>query len=501
MTRRPPFLSQPWSSASVITLLVLGSITVYLAQWLQLPLYPDEVAMRLYAERAFTDGLVQYKLYPQCAADAQAIPLTLVPAAYTLGLLDFIPAWQGVRLLPMLALGALVIASGAWIRDLCRRQRMAPWPLAWLCAAFIGVSGGGLVLSRPEVFVLLQLALIVVTLSRRRPLTRMQTIGLAVAQLLATTLCLATHMVGLLLVPLSVIALLRLLKAQPRTLALCLVALACIVLQALPYWQFSCRADPPLAHAYEAYEGAPLSFSAPKTGLARFIQRVKLYPQHFRYKQQFNPGYLPPVETPATRALNIPIYATALASLFAIFCAAALSTAGVMRSHAGRLRTGQWRALYASLRDDDRVVFAGAALTVTALFAFDLSSNFYRVFFLQLVIAILLAFAAARLRPSLARIIGIGMLLLCLASALANSFTLVPPFRQGFEGTGTRLQTDWPAVARDVATLAPRCGITPASRNLIVDDLTYAALRTTRTPCISIITGPASSPWPASGRN
>jgi hypothetical protein len=65
---------------SVCGISVVAATLFYLFQWLDMPLYPDEVALRLQKARYFADGAISFGLFP-CPSNAQPIPIIFRPAA------------------------------------------------------------------------------------------------------------------------------------------------------------------------------------------------------------------------------------------------------------------------------------------------------------------------------------------------------------------------------------------------------------------------------------
>src|SRR5258708_19451181 len=80
---------------------VLGIAILYIAQRLQMPLYPDEVALRLWKARFLADGPVEYSVLPQCPSNVKDIPTILRPVAYLFSVFDFSYGWSFVREIPL----------------------------------------------------------------------------------------------------------------------------------------------------------------------------------------------------------------------------------------------------------------------------------------------------------------------------------------------------------------------------------------------------------------
>ena len=124
---------------------VLGVAFFYLLQWADLPLYQDEVALRVSRARFLTDGWTDYGLFAQCKSNTRTIALIFQPFAYLYSAFDAAFGWTGIRALPITG---VLIALGIALTQILARRALAP--SLWLLTGLIGVAGSGLVLSRME---------------------------------------------------------------------------------------------------------------------------------------------------------------------------------------------------------------------------------------------------------------------------------------------------------------------------------------------------------------
>lgn len=72
-----------------------------------MPIYPNEIALRLPSARALVDGAILYPPVPRCATGARGIPWPLIPVAYLFSASDFAFGWSYLRAFPI---GAILAA-------------------------------------------------------------------------------------------------------------------------------------------------------------------------------------------------------------------------------------------------------------------------------------------------------------------------------------------------------------------------------------------------------
>ena len=126
----------------VCGLTVLGIASLYLSQWLQMPLYQDEVALRVLRARLLVDGATDYGLFAQCTSNIRTTASIFWPVAWLYAAFDGAFGWAGVRAVPI---GVVLFAFGIVLAQILG-ARVRAASLA-LLASLIGVAGSGLVLS------------------------------------------------------------------------------------------------------------------------------------------------------------------------------------------------------------------------------------------------------------------------------------------------------------------------------------------------------------------
>jgi len=126
-------------------LAVFGIAAFYLLQWLQMPLYQDEVALRISGARFLVDGATDYGLFGQCKSNVRTIALVFQPVAWLYSAFDAAFGWAWVREVPV---AGVLLAFGVVLAQVLANRMFALSLL--LPAGLIGVAGSGLVMSRME---------------------------------------------------------------------------------------------------------------------------------------------------------------------------------------------------------------------------------------------------------------------------------------------------------------------------------------------------------------
>jgi hypothetical protein len=115
-----------------------------------------------------------------------------------------------------------------------------------------------------------------------------------------------------------------------------------------------------------------------------------------------------------------------------------------------------------------------------ALFIVDVPTNFYRAFYINFSLAMINALALAGLKgPARSALwpIGTVSIVLCILSATATREEIKPKFLAGWAGPSISLGTNWSATRLAVTELAGKCGIGAKDPRIIIDDLTFDAMR------------------------
>lgn len=457
---------------------------VYLCQWLQLPLYPDEVAFRLLKSRYLVDGAIDFGLMP-CQANAQPIPVIFRPIAYFLSVADFALDWTLVRAGPLVAV-LLLLATALFL--LLRRGAIEASLI--LTAGLIGVAGAGLLLSRGETPMLLLGSVCLIgyaIIDRGRNHAVVAGIYLTIAAGLAL-LAFFIHLEALILAPvlLLILAAIGFQQRSRTTRVLACLSIVCVIAGA---WASSrsikvnCP-EFPIIEATVNSKGLPgfLSQSSRTEIESYFKEKLPDYADRFVFKAEYDLNYLPGVD-PASHGdlvsvlngairyavwLNL-IVAFGVMIIFGAFSAMTLFRKGGSYGENVRLL----------LRTPSVYLCLGIAGHL-ALLVYDVPTEFYRSFHIHFMLVILNALALSSLRGKARWVlwpIGIAALFLSLSSAVMSGLEIGDKFAAGWSGPSLTLQTDWNAVRADVKEANKMCQIAADDVGIVIDDLTFGAMK------------------------
>jgi hypothetical protein len=114
------------------------------------------------------------------------------------------------------------------------------------------------------------------------------------------------------------------------------------------------------------------------------------------------------------------------------------------------------------------------------LFVVDIPTSFYRAFYIHFALVLINALALTGLR-GIVRVglwpIGVFSLLLCILSGAVVRDEIKPKFAAGWSGPSIQVDTNWRAVRLEVTKLAAKCGITEKESRIIIDDMTFDAMK------------------------
>lgn len=466
-------------------IVTLGSIAVTMLALLQVPLFYDEIALRIRVGRGLIEGFSFTSYFPECKAAAIATPWLLLPAHRLLSWWDQTMGWQAIRLVPLFAVMAVALLT-----SLLARRADQPRSLLLLCGGFVGVAGTSFILSRPEYLNLWHVAAILLTfgLARRPRLGGWLVVSVVGMHVFVVTLSLIAHQQALLLVPFSFVACMQLLRG--RAVAACIVGflLAASCMQSFDYYRMNCPGDPALARAMAETQGSGVArLEASKDFMQRMAHRGYRYVQQFVFRDdpQSLSMPLPPVTGTFASLMNGPVVIVVVGH--ALLLGALLLILGRDRwNHYCSLQWQGWRTTLNLLANDGRFLLLCAAGLLVFYSLYEVSGAFYRAHFRNFLTALLLALAAGHVVLPRARrwltAWAVFVVLTCLGSAALLWWQVVPGLKAHAAPIGVPLDQDWAARQRQVDTLAARCGLDTKQPGLIVDDLTYALLRSTPQP-------------------
>lgn len=460
--------------------LILASIALYMLAWIDVPLFYDEVAFRMASGRGFLEGFVKQNYFAQCRAELPTQPLFL-PVHYFYSWWDEAWGWAGLRTVPLLALTALV-------SSMLYRQRLALLPVMVLSGAFIGVTGLGFILSRPEYLLLLHAAAIIATwrVAQRPQPSLALVLGVLTVHGAVVCFSLFAHMQGLLLMPLSFLACLQLLRGRKILGVVAALFLVVTAFHGLAQAKFFCPEDPVLEQALNHTQGNGYGRYESDNFLIKTAKRAWRFERTFLFRA--NPEiYSQPIpSTAAARLVNPLILALVTLNGIALVAATGAVALRLWRTHGSALRRRAWRLLLNDLLAQGMVLWFAAALLLLFYSWYDVAGSFYRAHARHLLTVVLLVLFCLHMpAPKRTRLwLAWGWLAVvtCIASTIAAWVWVAPPLANGHAGVGVPRTIDARARDETVRALAKRCGIAPDASRVVVDDATYTALRTHHRP-------------------
>lgn len=468
-------------------LAILAIAALYLSQWIQMPLYQDEVALRVLRGRFLVDGATDYGLFAQCASNIRTIASIFWPVAWLYAAFDAAFGWAGVRALPV---AVVLFALGiVLVQILGARVRAASLVLL---AGLIGVAGSGLVLSRMEAPTLLfgAVCLTGYVLIRRPTVSPLVQVAFLVFATLVALFALFIHPQAMVFVPIILLlAGMMVVRSYPWwARALACLSVACVAVAAVAAWDNTSLHCPEMPALESQFDQMGLPGLVQERGLsgvqANLQGKFARYAGNFLFRKDYDVGYLPGIELASGRGalfrtfLNGAIWAIVLLNLlFACGVAIVAAYLSVRRAfRAGRRLHEQWLSIAFA---PSTFLFL-ASSSHLALFVYDTPTNFYRAFYIHFVLAAVNALALSGVGARFGRAVfaaGAVALVVCTLSVAVVRQDIRPKFLAGWEGPSISLRTEWSSVNADVQKVAARCDLGPDLPRVVIDDMTYDGMK------------------------
>ncbi len=468
-------------------------IFLYLWQWRSMPLYPDEVAYAILNTRFVVDHGILYSLYSICESNAKLIPSLFHAAAYSLSGLGSISHWQLNRIVPTTSLMLLVAATLAFVYQ--RSQVASVSRLFILSAGFIGVAGSGLVLLRPETYLILCGAILIgcYLYCNSSYISNKKSIFLWLVICYVGSITIYVHAQSLVLIPAILIMLCRLAYTIRKPYSLMFALLSLVSAASFCYYSyllnltFTCANSPSIAEMV-SHMTLPSMLSHDRQHLIlKLIEHFHHY-DRISFSPPFQISYLPAV---AFETLKFPLLLLILNKVINFLSYAILFTflglcmylTGVMVNQVilvAYARKANIRSI-ATFFQSDFFLYYCVCLAHLALFFYDTQLNFYRVFYLNLAMTVLLQIGLTTIKNNFILILSgaIGLLAVgvCISSIYITNITISPLLEGGYTGPSTPLSTNWESIDDSINELKRKCGIADSTKHVLVEDITYDALK------------------------
>lgn len=461
-----------------------------------MPLYPDEVAYRIMSGRFLFDGGIQYYIFPECVSNTKAVPLFFYPAAIILAGIEALPYWKLVRVIPFLS---VITLMGAVFSFNWKMNKSSYIPL-FFSAGFIGIAGSGFALSRPEIFLIFHGAICLFAYSYciSGSLSRSMAIILLILLYVASLTSFFAHLQGLIFVPLTLMLMYRISKSFNGLTAKLMATLSTLYIF-LAVWSgfvfigsFRCSESPQIAQFISSMTLPGWLKTSGAKGVSNylrdeFFQRFTYF-ERFQFGPKYQVDYLPPTNYNELnlgwffRVVNDSIVAMSgiILVAFVILCIY-LFIKVIIQLKTLRGQSTPCVSKLESIASSYEVAYLMTCLAHLSLLFYVTQLNFYRVFYINLAMVVLLLVALNQTENQVikrtALTIGFFSLLLCSVSAgIANQF-ISPKLESGYSGPSLPLATNWVKVRENVTSLKKACGIADEDTGIIVDDKTYDAMK------------------------
>lgn len=461
---------------------VVGIALIYLGQWLQMPLYPDEIAFRLLTSRYLVDGATNFGIFP-CLSNARTIPIVFRPIAYALSVADVELAWSMVRFAP---LAGVLLALGATLTILLYRGAVA---VALMTAAgFIGVAGSGLVLSRGEAPILfLSLACLVgYIIITRRHVPLVLSAAFLIASTSAALVAFFVHVQALILAPIVILTIVALIARTDRRGLWALGGLSILLVIAGAWASLSskngCTEYPSIALFFAKSEFPGLVRYEGFAGVQNYLwEKLPRYAGQFIFKTSYEINYLPGIKETFfgdwLPVLNAAIQSAVILNFILAVVATIITGATIAMTFSRKRPWGERLNVVTGMPAP--YLFLGLTGHL-ALLIYDVPTAFYRSFHIHLMLILLNCLALSMLRGKSAALlwpVGIASMVISLCSAFISSSEMRSKFAGGWAGPSISLKTDWSMLRSQIAGVAQSCNIQAADSGIVIDDLTYDAMK------------------------
>lgn len=466
-----------------VALIVLSFFSLLV--WFTMPIYPDEIAVRLTSGRYFQDGGIAQKLFHICSANSHETPILFVFPALVLSGLDLFFSPASTRIFPLI----ITLAAISLTIFLSMRKGF-PYAAIVATTGLLGVAGSGLILARYEYMQVLNVAFCLgaiyfVESDSQRPSVRY---GLLIALMLSILLSLYVHIQGLIFLPLTLFLIHQLLypvAGITRSAVLLTALLLVATYTSIDFHKISCSDHPQIEQYLADMVFNWGKFNSLGTG-EWFGLELKKYYLSFLYKENYQIGYLPGIvaanqlQKSLLDLLNLGIVAIVLINFLLFVYVAIRGSIYLVKK--------LWQKLFAPAAFSDGKLTLEAAFVLLLfvmptlfLFIYDSDRNFYRSFFINFLIALVMAVVLSRKLeehvPMYMKVYFGLCGVMVFISLVINVWWFKSNIDAGFEGPSISTMQDWKSINQDVTLLAKDCKIDLDNGKIVIDDMTYDSLK------------------------
>lgn len=444
-------------------------------QWVNIGIYPDEIAYRVQLWRYIQDSGIVYGLYSLCESRIQETPIVFFLPAIFLSVFDLLTTPEVARYIYAAFFSVYIYCF--YILGKHKTEPTSTWPISLIS---IGVASSSLVMVRYEAGILANLLFCTITLISTwgdRP-SKKNIFYLILSVFFGTLLSLYTHVQGLLYIPIAFISVLfatRSLSWPTPRVRFAVFALIFIFLgfSSFNFHKMSCENQPLIL---EFWESMTISSGSLTDGnlSAFFIDSIEKYTNSFIYKTSYQANYLPSVEQSTGIDIINSFIIAALVGLLAINIILNLKACYTLTLYFVKTTAKRNKGLWPNL------FYLSYSAPAILLIFIDTQHNFYRSIFINFILATSLIFYTNgntwRLEKSITRALWILCLLLSSASIFSNQYLILEKLSKHV-GPSVSFDFSRNGLNADIDSLVRECSISLNGKTTIVDDLTYNSFK------------------------
>lgn len=477
-------MNSDWKTIIFMGVLILLSILA-LSAWLYMPIYPDEVAFQLLTGRYIPDHGIANKLFFICSTNAREIPLLFKIPALVLSWMDLHFSLVVIRILPFVT---TIVAISLCFFSSAKQQNIAGAMIG--LTGLIGVSGSGLIISRPEYIHLLNIVFCLwVFLKLESTSYRNTNLYIIVTLLFISCLfSIYAHLQGLIFLPLTLYLGFRAFGQtfeKGKTAVLMTAIFIFVVSTKLIFESSPCPEYPGISNLLKE-----MTFNLEAFESIHFmdwmVAHFRQYSEAFIYKKTYPINYLPGIDLNGggieiTLAVINKIIRIVVLTNGILFMGIAIAAFAFIAK--------RYRSLFRYKKNDiatnkdlnNAFIIILFSYPLIFLFFYDSMQGFYRTFFINFLVSIMVSIVLSRKTfDRFRKILYIYCTLCCLSvltSIFFNVWWFANKFYDGFEGPSMSIKNDWEAIDRDVMALAKACDMDLTKGKIIIDDMTYGSLK------------------------
>jgi hypothetical protein len=484
-------------SVLLIALFIVTLVTSYL-----FPIYPDEIAVRVWLSRTIYDFPEKISIYPTCEGFLQKLPVMW----FLPGLIEWVIHGNlgDLRILRLVGIiGELTIIS-ILVHQLsnieCKENMVkgskhsrSYWSVLYstvfvIAILSIGVLPVFLVTNRQEQIVLPLVALLLAIFANigrhaGAPIQRNKILWMVLTYLVLTSLILYSHPKGIFLSPFLILIGFQIFRMLENKMFMTFGFLAVMAMIAQSYfaWKhtFQCTTSPDLNSLLKSFYIDPAEIiNNPrlfKDDLLQSLGKFHKYIKQLTFQQNVDASYLPFIPVGWSAAIANFFIKMNILVMF-IFALVLLPLFYIKDILQGRLASMNLML----------IVLLGCVLMGASL---SLTKNWYDAGYIYVMLVIVCVFIfVGNNHKSLKQSVVVGSLIYLSCTAIFSqaifNYRYLPAFWGGFNGPGISIKTyDYPRAISDISASSKACAIDPVlSQGVIFDDYTYLFFQKSQKP-------------------